>query len=126
MTDADCDMGQIACVNEKCSCPDEMLAWDESKRKCLGIPGSRCRFIQVLYATGDVNKFIYFIHRSKVQSMILTLKQLERILALRMDIPTECIENSVCVEHVTGLDGRCECMKGFHFSKFDMKCISHK
>lgn len=95
--DDDCDtiIGQLTCINGRCACPDEMLTWDEPRRKCVGVVGARCRVIQF-----------------------------ERILSFRMDVPTECLDNAVCVEHVTRLDGRCECKPGYKFSKSLLKCLS--
>lgn len=96
--DEDCDqaIGQLTCINGRCVCPDEMLAWDETRRKCVGVVGARCKQVQ-----------------------------LERILSInfRLDVPKECVENAVCAEHVVQLDGRCECKIGYEFSKTHLKCF---
>ncbi|ODN06033.1 Tenascin-X, partial [Orchesella cincta] len=93
--DDDCDsVAQLSCINGICSCPDKMLSFDWTKRKCVGIVGARCKFIQ-----------------------------LERLLSMRVDVPTECVENAICVENVFRLDGRCQCKSGYKHSPTYENCI---
>ncbi|CAL8083445.1 unnamed protein product [Orchesella dallaii] len=93
--DDDCDsVAQLSCINGICSCPDKMLSFDWTKRKCVGKVGARCKFIQ-----------------------------LERFLSMRVDVPTECVHNAICVENVFRLDGRCQCKSNYTHSTTYEKCI---